>query len=236
MEVLDDARDILTTTKGESIEGKLEILAHTTQAILYLHSNGIIHRDLTPKNILVSGGCARVVDFGLSLRAEHAAHELDTVSGTLSYVAPEVLLGESPPSVLSDLYSFGVIACEILLGRELAKEIMRERSEEGYDLSELEQIGLPYTHVEQLQRLLSSLIVRDPRNRIDNARHVLDQLNQVLGRSARAEVARSGKASCRRRNSSAVPASCGPCPARSAAQREAPGSSSAKAASGSPGS
>jgi tetratricopeptide (TPR) repeat protein len=189
MEILEGAQDILTATKGESIDAKLQYLAQVTQAIHYLHANGIIHRDLTSNNILVSEGCARVVDFGLSLRAELAAHELDTVSGTLSYVAPEVLLGESPPSVLSDLYSFGVIASEILLGRNLAKDIMLEWSEEGFDLSELEQIGLPYTHVEHLQRLLSSLIAKNPRNRINTARHVLDQLNQMLGMSARAEVA-----------------------------------------------
>ena len=81
----------------------------------------VIHRDVSPQNILVgASGVIKLTDFGLS-RARDRANSLTvpgTVKGKLSYLAPEVTLGK-PNSVASDLFSMGVVMWEVLCGQRL---------------------------------------------------------------------------------------------------------------------
>lgn len=70
----------------------LEFGCCTLSALTYLHSVGIMHRDITPKNILVKDGLKDVVliDFGLADRHRPDGHYLFTRCGTPGYIAPEV--------------------------------------------------------------------------------------------------------------------------------------------------
>ncbi len=81
----------------------------------------VIHRDVSPQNILVgASGAVKLTDFGLS-RARDRANSLTvpgTVKGKLSYLAPEVTLGK-PNTVASDLFSMGVVMWEVLCGQRL---------------------------------------------------------------------------------------------------------------------
>ncbi len=81
----------------------------------------VIHRDVSPHNILVGGnGVVKLTDFGLA-RARDRAYSLTmpgTVKGKLSYLAPEVTLGK-PNSIASDLFSMGVVMWEALVGQRL---------------------------------------------------------------------------------------------------------------------
>jgi eukaryotic-like serine/threonine-protein kinase len=81
----------------------------------------VIHRDVSPHNILIgANGVVKLTDFGLA-RARDRAYSLTmpgTVKGKLSYLAPEVTLGK-PNSVQSDLFSMGVVMWEMLCGQRL---------------------------------------------------------------------------------------------------------------------
>ncbi|HRC59037.1 MAG TPA: serine/threonine-protein kinase, partial [Kofleriaceae bacterium] len=81
----------------------------------------VIHRDVSPQNILIgASGVVKLTDFGLS-RARDRANSLTvpgTVKGKLSYLAPEVTLGKAN-SVASDLFSMGVVMWEVLCGQRL---------------------------------------------------------------------------------------------------------------------
>ena len=102
----------LSESKAANIVHKL------ATAIFYLHSYGITHRDIKPENILMTSRSddsdIRLVDFGLSkiIGPNESCHE---PYGTLSYVAPEVLL-ELPYNKSVDLWSLGVITYLILTG------------------------------------------------------------------------------------------------------------------------
>ncbi|MDH3238966.1 MAG: protein kinase [Deltaproteobacteria bacterium] len=90
------------------VEGMLD-------GIGYLHSRKIIHRDVSPGNVLLSrGGAVKLTDFGIA-RGWHAAKERqEGWEGKFSYMSPEQARGEEA-DVSSDLFSAGVIAAEFFL-------------------------------------------------------------------------------------------------------------------------
>ena len=124
-------------------ERRAKELAHQmATAIYYLHSFGVAHRDLKPENILMDsdGETAdlKIVDFGLSKIIGPNESSLDPF-GTLSYVAPEVLL-QKPYGKEVDLWSLGVIVylllCRVLpFDDEDDKEIARQTIQDPPDFS-----------------------------------------------------------------------------------------------------
>jgi TolB-like protein/Flp pilus assembly protein TadD/predicted Ser/Thr protein kinase len=94
------------------------IAIEACDALGHAHSKGILHRDVTARNIMVeSDGRVVIVDFGLALPEGATRVTRSGVAvGTLSYMAPEVFRGESSDR-RSDLYSLGVCLYEMLAGR-----------------------------------------------------------------------------------------------------------------------
>lgn len=111
-------------------------------ALYYLHSFGIAHRDLKPENILIENNsdtaCCKIVDFGLSKIIGPNEVSSDPF-GTLSYVAPEVLM-QKPYSKEVDIWSLGIIAY-LLLSKVLPfddeddREIARQTIQDNPDFS-----------------------------------------------------------------------------------------------------
>lgn len=110
----------------EPIEA-LRLMTQVLDALSCAHAHGIVHRDLKPENIRISaaGACSNAIlfDFGISaLVPERAVDEERRLTdrgeyvGTPAYSAPEQLRGE-PPTVLSDIYAWGLIFIECLTGR-----------------------------------------------------------------------------------------------------------------------
>lgn len=114
--------DRLDAAGSLSVAEALPLLADAAEGLLALHARGILHRDVTPRNVLLSGGRAKLGDLGLA-RAGAAIGRpplsdltaTGTTVGTLAYLAPELLEGE-PPGVASDIYGLGAVAYRTLAG------------------------------------------------------------------------------------------------------------------------
>ncbi len=104
------------------LDDALPLLADAAAGLTALHAAGIVHRDVTPRNVLLSGGRARIGDLGLARAGVPGEAPpgtgltaTGTAVGTLAYLAPEVLHGE-PATTASDVYALGAVAYRTLTG------------------------------------------------------------------------------------------------------------------------
>lgn len=118
-------RALLAERKQLSISETLAIATDVAKALAYAHARGIVHRDIKPGNILLSGGTAVVTDFGIAkaLSDSRAASSDDstltlvgTSIGTPAYMAPEQAVGDPSTDHRADLYALGVTMYEMLAG------------------------------------------------------------------------------------------------------------------------
>jgi serine/threonine protein kinase/Flp pilus assembly protein TadD len=105
------------------VEAVLWMMARLADGLAHAHERGIVHRDLKPANVLLSDeGQPMLLDFNLSDDANPSQHAAGAkIGGTLPYMSPEQLdqfVGKaSRVDTRSDLFSLGLIVCELLTGR-----------------------------------------------------------------------------------------------------------------------
>ena len=98
-----------------SLDEVVEVLVQVLEALSYAHSQGVIHRDIKPQNVLVDGsGRAKLTDFGVAYRAgDTRLTQTGYAVGTSGYIAPEILDGEDPTE-LTDVYAVGATTRALL--------------------------------------------------------------------------------------------------------------------------
>lgn len=95
-----------------------KIMIQACEALSYAHENDIIHRDIKPANIMILDNfTVKVMDFGIARLGGTSMTQTGIAIGTPSYIAPEVLEGQSGDK-RSDIFSLGVVLYEILTGQK----------------------------------------------------------------------------------------------------------------------
>ncbi|HEX3233878.1 MAG TPA: protein kinase [Gemmatimonadales bacterium] len=125
---------VMPYVEGESLRARLarqgelpvhdavKILIEVTDALAYAHGRGIVHRDIKPDNVLLSGRHALVTDFGVAKAVSEATgrQQLTTAGvalGTPAYMAPEQATADPGIDHRADLYALGVMGYELIAGR-----------------------------------------------------------------------------------------------------------------------
>jgi serine/threonine-protein kinase len=100
------------------------ILRDIARALAFAHEQGVVHRDVKPDNVMLSGDIAIVADFGIAKALTAAANEMQIgtptqagiVIGTPAYMSPEQAMGDPAIDHRTDLYAFGCLAYELFAG------------------------------------------------------------------------------------------------------------------------
>jgi len=169
-------RDRKTLPEKEAISFMKQMLSGLAEA----HSQGVVHRDLKPQNIMVdSEGLLRIMDFGIARTADTATLTgSGEMMGTPDYISPEQVKGETT-TAQSDLYSAGIILYELLTGdvpfkgdTAIAKVVARLQVKPTPPRTLNAQIP-PY-----LERIILKLMEVDPDLRYKTAAEVLEDLER----------------------------------------------------------
>ncbi|MHA2601282.1 MAG: ATP-binding protein [Candidatus Thorarchaeota archaeon SMTZ1-83] len=108
--------DELMRDEGLCIERIVDIGAKVADALIAAHAEKIVHRDIKPRNIMVSDGDVKVMDFGLvKILDSPAITEKYEIVGTLHYMSPQQAIGIETDE-RSDIFSLGVVLYQLLTG------------------------------------------------------------------------------------------------------------------------
>jgi serine/threonine-protein kinase len=194
----------------------VEVLRALDAAHVHVDPNtkslAVLHRDVTPGNILLDvSGVVKLADFGLA-RANDRGQitRPNIVKGKLSYVAPELLLG-GPASVATDIFSLGIVMWEALVGRRLFHgdtdlDVVEQVKNCRVPLLSRERPSLPLGLCGTVHRALE----RDPLRRFSSARAMLESLTEVLRVLPRSADSAALAASIKKWGLSAGPANLQP--------------------------
>jgi serine/threonine protein kinase len=101
-------------------EEALRITTAVAGALAYAHEHGVVHRDIKPDNILLSGEQVLVADFGVARAVSEVAEKLTAtgmIVGTPTYMSPEQASGDKAIDGRSDTFSLGCVLYEMLSGK-----------------------------------------------------------------------------------------------------------------------
>ena len=178
------------------ISDALSVLRDVARALAYAHEHGVVHRDIKPDNVMLSGGAAVVTDFGIAKAVSAALTDAGdgtltqagTVIGTPAYMAPEQATGDAAIDHRADIYSLGCLGYEVFAGRPP----FHEQSSHLLIAAHIATIPRPIGELRPdlppaVADLLSRCLAKAPADRPQSARDLLPTLEG--GSSANASPA-----------------------------------------------
>jgi Tol biopolymer transport system component len=205
---------VMEYLEGESLEARLHngplpvpdalrIAIQIAGSLDAAHRKGVIHRDLKPGNVMLTGAGAKLLDFGLAKIAEApaptgsntslptVAHTLTTegtILGTFQYMAPEQLEGKECDA-RSDIFAFGALLYETITGRKAfagssqASLITAVMSGDPPPVSAAQPMASP-----ALDRLIRKCLAKSPDDRWQSARDLLSELQWIAEAGSQAGI------------------------------------------------
>jgi len=173
----------------------LRVLRQVAAALSYAHRHGVVHRDIKPDNVMLSDEFALVTDFGvakaLSASSDSSASitasgltGLGLAIGTPAYMAPEQAVADPNVDHRADIYSWGILAYEVLAGRPpftgmSAQATLAAQAVEKPDPIENKRPALPPA----LSALIMRCLEKRPADRPQSAADVLQELDAITSGS-----------------------------------------------------
>lgn len=185
MEFLDgeSIQDTLDRENRLSEARALEVILEASQALEYLQSRDILHRDIKPGNIVaLKDGSIKVCDLGFAQSIGDDATEEETTSGTAQYMSPEQARGRGDIDIRADIYSLGATLYHMVMG-ELpfeggdSMDVMAKQVMEALNSSEIKNRRISkhmHYFIERMMSKEKTLRYSSPRELIDDIREQME--------------------------------------------------------------
>jgi serine/threonine protein kinase len=179
--------EFTAASKKLAIDQAIFIVSGVAMGLQYSHSKkddksgkplAIVHRDISPQNILVSfEGEVKISDYGISkATSEITLTQAGVVKGKLSYLAPEQALGE-PVDHQADIFALGVVFYEMLSGEKLHRFTSGTEALRRIPEKKIRPIGELRSDIpDELNRIVMKCLEKDKASRYQNAQELLDDL------------------------------------------------------------
>jgi TolB-like protein/predicted Ser/Thr protein kinase len=175
--------DRIESGQMDIIEG-LDIAIQTARGLSKAHAAGIVHRDIKPGNILITGDeQVKIVDFGLAkLASQTRLTQAGTILGTMAYMSPEQVTG-ADTDASSDIWAIAVVLYEMLAGQAP----FRGEMDAAVMYSIMNEDPEPLTEVRkdatvELERILEKALSKDPDKRMQSVDEFLSGLEEIRDR------------------------------------------------------
>lgn len=158
---------------GETLEQKLEnsmffseeeteyYILQILQCLVQIHSVGIVHRDLTPSNVLIStDDVVKLIDFGIARTPKENQNRDTTILGTVGYASPEQF-GFFQTDARTDIYAIGILLNKMLTGKLPAERL---------------------TESKKFRKIVEKCIMIDPQKRYQTAEEIIIQIKPLRKR------------------------------------------------------
>lgn len=177
-------RQLLDRQRRLKLEAAIAIFRQVAAALDYAHSLSIVHRDVSPANILVqqNTGQALLTDFGIARDPGRPITVASSIMGTPGYLSPEHAQSATAVTHLSDLFSLGVVLYQMLSGELPWAEGTGMPDGPGFGqpvaLKERGVEGLP----SDVDRVLATMLALDPTRRFPSAQAAVEELERIFAR------------------------------------------------------
>jgi len=205
--------------EGESLRSRLNqpepvspgdavrMLREIASALSYAHERGVVHRDIKPDNVLLSAGSAMVSDFGVAkalFASSNAESGLITskglILGTPAYMAPEQVGGDENVDHRADIYSFGVLAYEVVAGARPFSASAPHEVRAAHLSTPPEPLAERAPNLPApLANLIMQCLAKDPDKRPQSAAEIMRRLDGVLTTHGHARAGGGSVGAWRRR-------------------------------------
>jgi eukaryotic-like serine/threonine-protein kinase len=180
----------LIERKALTVSKAVALMRQILDGVGYAHQHGIVHRDLKPANILVSRkGVARVMDFGLSGKANSGRETGDELKGTLRYMSPEHFSETPVVGRPSDVFALGLIFFEMLTLSPAISGFNHFNTIYKTIFEPTVAPSLLNPEVDEgLDRFVLKAVQKDPNSRYANADSMKKALEDYVARKKRGQV------------------------------------------------
>jgi serine/threonine protein kinase len=169
----------MATGEQLSIATALWIARQTVEALQALHEAGWMHADVKPSNIFVSPqGHATLIDLGFARQPADTTSFINRcVTGTMQYIAPEMVTSALRPDIRSDIYSLGATLYEMLSGRPPFVARTVEQLAQQHRQADPQPIRLFKPQVPaKLARFVHQMLAKEPLRRPQTPQELIDRL------------------------------------------------------------
>jgi tetratricopeptide (TPR) repeat protein len=189
---------VMPYIKGDTLRQRLQrenelpvadvvsIMRDVLDALAFAHSQGVVHRDIKPDNIMLTGRHAVVTDFGVAKAVREATDETGLTTagvalGTPAYMAPEQATADPHVDHRADLYAVGAMAYEMLAGRTPFSGPNAQAILAAHVTESVQPVSTHRRHVSpELETVVMRCLEKKPADRFQTAEELLPYLDGMV--------------------------------------------------------